>query len=80
MLWYNDDIRVSDHVEIYMNHIDFRKITYRFMSQYALERTKKNLNLLKSSIADISTSTLTIFSVETLETWQSMLWRLLNKN
>ena len=34
-------VRVSDHVEMYVNHIDFRKIMYRFMSQYALERTEK---------------------------------------
>ena len=33
--------RVSDHVEMYVNRVDFRKIKYRLMSQYALERTKK---------------------------------------
>ena len=33
--------RVSDHVEMYVNRIDFRKIMYRLMSQYALEHTKK---------------------------------------
>ena len=33
--------RVSDHVEMYVNRVDFRKITYRLMSEYALERTKK---------------------------------------
>ena len=32
--------RVSDHVDKYVNRVDFRKITYRLMSQYALERTK----------------------------------------
>ena len=40
---------------------------------------KNLLNLLKSSIPDISTSMLTIFSVETLETL-SRLWRPLNQN
>ena len=33
--------RASDHVEMYVNHVDFIKITYRLMSQYALECTKK---------------------------------------
>ena len=39
-------VRVSDHVKMYVNHVDFRKIMYRFMSQYTLERTKNLLNLL----------------------------------
>ena len=34
-------LRVSDHVEMYMNHIDLRKITYRFMFQYAQECKNK---------------------------------------
>ena len=69
--------RVSNHVEMYVNRIDFRKITYSLMSQYK----KSLLNLFKSSIPDISTSMSTIFSVETLEKLcQSMLWRLLNQN
>ena len=38
--WVSMD-RVSDHIEMYVNgHIDLWKITYRFMSQNAPERTK----------------------------------------
>ena len=61
--------RVSDQEEMYVTHKDFRKITYRFITY-----EKNLLNLLKSSIPDISTCMSTIFSVETLETLcQSML-------
>ena len=35
-----DRRRVSDHVEMYVNRVDFWKITYRFMSQNDPERTK----------------------------------------
>ena len=34
-------VRLSNHVEMYVNHVDLRKIMHRFMSQYAPERTKK---------------------------------------
>ena len=67
----NGSIRVSEHVEMYVNRIDFRKITYRFMSLKVTfpirpRAYKRNLlNLLKSSISDISTSMSTIFGVET---------------
>ena len=33
--------RVSDHVEMYVNHADLRKITYKFMFQYVLDCAKK---------------------------------------
>ena len=65
---------MSDPVEMYVNHVDLRKITYRFtgMTQYALECKKNLLNLLKSFIPDISTGTSTIFSVKTLKSCVSL--------
>ena len=35
-----DRRRVSDHVEMYVNHVDLWKVMYRFISQNAIERTK----------------------------------------
>ena len=34
-------IRVSDYIEMYVNHIYLRKITYRLMSKYAPEGLKE---------------------------------------
>ena len=53
--------KVSDHVEIYANHIQI------YVQKRPRTYEKHQLNLLKSFIPDISTSTSTIYSVETLE-------------
>ena len=41
--------RVSDHVEMYLNRVNFRKITNRLMSQYALERKRKDCSVCFNS-------------------------------
>ena len=63
-------LRVTDHVEMYVNVCESRIFLKNHVQIYVPKcpRTyEKLLNLLKSSIPDIFTSTLTIFSVETLE-------------
>ena len=39
--------RVSDHVEMYVNCIDLRKIIYRFMTQNAPKHTKTSTKFVE---------------------------------
>ena len=74
--------RVSDHIDSHRNVCESRIFMKKHIQIYVPKcpRTyeKNLLNLLKSSIPDISTSTLTIFSVKTFEKLcRTMKWRLL---
>ena len=59
---------------MFVNRVDFRKTCTDLCPNMPRTYEKNALNLLKSSIQDISTSTTTMFSIETLEKLcQSML-------